>query len=156
MEKIDRQIELLRSGKAVANPNAPRRCRTCTEPLSICDGRCWGFWKTARAAENAAIASGPLPIQVGDVVEPGDHWKESRLGDRCTENGTLRRGKVVEVKTWAGQEPNDCVAVLWEDGQSRARNQSSGKVQPQIYRWGLLAVDGKTRLYDVQKVADST
>jgi len=184
IEKIEDRIQQLQSGQAVVESNAPRRCRTCQEPLTICDGRCWGFWKTCGGANRAMDTStadtttssnsssgssnGPRSIEIGDHVEPGPHWKEARLGTKYTNhNGVgniLRRGTVVQVKTWAGQEPNDCVAVVWEDGQSRARNQSktstggddNGKevvaLQPQIYRWGLLAVDGTTRLYDVQKV----
>ena len=44
--KVSKRLSDLESGHEVANPKAPRRCRSCMAPISICDGRCWGFWRT--------------------------------------------------------------------------------------------------------------
>ena len=181
IEKISKHILRLNSGEMMVNKNAPRRCRTCMEPNSMCDGRCWGFWKTKRDATTPMLPAAVedpdtpettktrlpgdgdattkkrsrphpplLPVQVGDLVEPGEHWNTVRLGDKLdVKTGMLRRGKVVEVKCWAGGEEQDCVAVLWDDTKSpQGRNQD--KIQPQIYRWGVVALDG-TRMYDLQK-----
>ena len=156
IEKIEKHIAKLKSGEESVNRDAPRRCRTCMETKSVCDGLCWGFWKTkaASARKNSKRKAGtidedpPLPIVAGDKIEPGEHWNPIRLGEKTDAHGNLKQGTVVEVKSWAGDE-KDCVAVLWDDGVMRGRNQ--GKNQPQIYRWGVLALDG-TRMYDVQKV----
>lgn len=163
MDKIQQHLEKLESGVVTVDRQAPRRCRTCMEPNTICHGRCWGFWKTAAATPSgngsaetsASVATElredhPLPIAVGDLVEPGEHWNPLRLGDTRDSQGNLRRGKVTEIKGWTGHDTKDCVAVLWDDGISRGRNQ--GKVQPQIYRWGVIALDG-TRKYDLRRVS---
>jgi len=130
------------------------------EPRTVCTGRCWGFWKTAgvdgskvtgekrKEPPNETI-DGILPIAVGDIVEPGEHWNPLRLGERVDQEGKPRRGRVTEIKSWAKDDSADCVSVLWTDGVPRGRNQA--KVQPQIYRWGVLALDG-TRMYDVRRV----
>jgi len=153
MDKITKHIEQLDAGKITLHENAPRRCRTCMEPSSLCDGRCWGFWKTKaklrwEGKTDAKNTSSPLPVAVGDRIEPGENWNVLRLGDKTDANGVFKKGTVVEIKSWAGDE-KDCVAVLWDDMVPRGRNQ--GKVQPQIYRWGVLALDG-TRMYDVCRI----
>ncbi len=159
IEKINQQIGKLEAGILTVNREAPRRCRTCTEPNTICHGRCWGFWKTTAQPSlglgdncKAALTEGEediVPIAVGDMVEPGDHWNPIRLGDKADSQGDLRRGVVVAIKGWAGDDAKDCIVVLWDDGIPRGRNQA--KVQPQIYRWGVMALDG-TRMYDVRRI----
>jgi UPF0176 protein len=160
MEKVTKHMARLEARETTVNRDAPRRCRTCMEPKTVCDGRCWGFWKTKAAAarrgekrrsEDSAEEekNPPLPVAVGDKVEPGDHWNTLRLGEKTDSNGIPRKGTVVEVKGWSGDE-KDCVAVLWDVLISRGRNQ--GKVQPQIYRWGVMALDG-TRMYDVRNIS---
>jgi hypothetical protein len=164
MEKVEAQIQDLMSGKQTVQPDAPRRCRYCSEPSTVCDGLCWGFWKTSNASETmtekdrtevegAESATerdplgGPLPISVGDRVQPGRDWKTARLGDRCDPTGCLKTGTVVQIKSWAGSE-QDCVVVAWDDMAGlRGRNQE--QAQPQIYRWGVLMADRTTRAYDV-------
>jgi hypothetical protein len=158
--KVSKHMSKLSTEEIFANKDAPSRCRTCMEPNSICDGRCWGFWKTkaaeaARSGAKRRAPSGvegdsfPLPVAVGDLIEPGEHWNILRLGEKTDEAGNLRKGRVVEVKCWAGDD-KDCVAVLWDGMTTRGRNQE--KTQPQIYKWGVVALDG-TKMYDVQKVS---
>ena len=156
IEKISLQMELLKSGATQVDRNAPRRCRTCMEPNSVCDGRCWGFWKTLQSSVDNRMEScnrqnddrGPLPIAVGDQVEPGDDWNALRLGLKTCSDGQLRTGTVLDIKSWAGVD-NDCVLVKWNDSLSSKRNQPT--IQPQIYRWGVRALNGR-RLYDVRRV----
>ena len=240
MDKVRKHISLLEAGKVTVHRNAPRRCRTCSEPNTICDGRCWGFWKTQRtydkpqeqqhttvekksdisvedsssskkgATISTTTGSGTieassssveepeliLPVKIGDIIEPGPHWNVTRLGNKMESDGRLKRGTVVEIESWAGNELN-CVAVLWNSAmventpttttttseeddiptnnhddsntattvqkkrkanetttvQRTRRNQPAGTVQPQIYRWGVMAMNG-ARMYDVQKVED--
>jgi len=160
IEKVNRHISKLGADEVHVNRNAPRRCRTCMEPSTICHGRCWGFWKT-QATDTATLSAEKrkvttttneesiLPVAVGDVVEPGEHWNPLRVGERTDKNGKLRRGTVTKIKGWSGDDASDCVSVIWGGGIPRSRNQA--KVQPQIYRWGVLALDG-TRQYDVRRI----
>lgn len=163
IEKVDKHIQWMddnQQTKGMVDP--PRRCRTCMEPSTVCDGRCWGFWKTdgtgARTTTEVescneqylpTSSNRPLPVAVGDRVQPGNEWNSIRLGNKHDSNGTLRSGVVVEVKSWAGSD-EDCVAVMWDD-MNGIGSRNLGKVQPQIYRWGVLAANGYTRLYDVCK-----
>jgi Rhodanase C-terminal len=155
IEKLDSRIRWMDEHNLTKGVvNAPRRCRTCMEPHTVCDGRCWGFWKTDENQKVSESISGQqtvpmLPISVGDRVQPGSDWNTIRLGDKHDSSGALRAGVVVEVKSWAGNE-KDCVAVMWDD-MSGVKIRNMGKVQPQIYRWGVLARDGCTRVYDVCK-----
>jgi predicted sulfurtransferase len=165
IERVNSQINDIKTGKTIVRPDGPRRCRYCMEPSTVCDGRCWGFWKTNNAGEIEAAKGreqeeglepapketlhGPLPISLGDRVHPGKDWKTSRLGDRYDSGGRLKKGTIVQIKSWAGNEL-DCVVVQWDDATgSRGRNQETP--QPQIYRWGVLALDKSTRAYDVSK-----
>jgi predicted sulfurtransferase len=143
IEKVTNQIAQLESNTVFVNPGAPRRCRTCFEPNTICDGRCWGFWKAQQQRGESSTfmvtssstqqderimdkdpmpmvpkRTGPPPppiepIAIGDQVEPGPQWNALRLGEPYTADGVLKRGTVVELKSWAGNEPDTCVAVLW-------------------------------------------
>mmetsp|Transcript_13339 Transcript_13339/g.32616 ORF Transcript_13339/g.32616 Transcript_13339/m.32616 type:complete len:624 (+) Transcript_13339:3-1874(+) len=169
-EKLEQQIRWMDGNNRTKGvKDAPRRCRTCMEPSTVCDGRCWGFWKTDGSRNkvendnNDGSTGTPqnnpiLPIAVGDRVEPGKDWNPIRLGDTTDPSssssssplGSLRKGVVVEIKSWAGSE-KDCVAVLWDD-MTGIKSRNSGKIQPQIYRFGVLACDGRTRLYDVCKI----
>ena len=135
------------------------------EPMTLCDGRCWGFWKTKddsskngqggkRKANQVGETPSILHISVGDTVEPGPNWNELRLGNKQYPDGRSKRGKVVERKSWAGGEEFDCVCVVWDEPElagGNRRNKPNDADKVQIYRWGLLALDGITRLYDVQK-----
>jgi rhodanese-related sulfurtransferase len=44
--KVTIRIKLLENGDAKVDQDAPCRCRTCMGPSTVCDGKCWGFWKT--------------------------------------------------------------------------------------------------------------
>mmetsp|Transcript_30816 Transcript_30816/g.61011 ORF Transcript_30816/g.61011 Transcript_30816/m.61011 type:complete len:674 (-) Transcript_30816:420-2441(-) len=50
--KVMTRIEALGSGEVAADPDAPRRCRTCMKPSNVCDGRCWGFWRRLSPTKN--------------------------------------------------------------------------------------------------------
>jgi predicted sulfurtransferase len=149
IEKVSKRIQALKNDNVMVDRNAPRRCRTCMESMKICDGRCWGFWKTAHQQagfSNAIQEDIPIrDIQIGDSVQPGSHWNELRLGKPTNGQGNCLRGTVVEVKTWgAGSLVRDCVAVVWQNDPDR-KNQSL------IYRWGVLSRNG-TRMYDVERI----
>jgi len=150
MEKVRERIKQLEEGSASVDRKAPLRCRSCMETREVCNGLCWGFWKSQQvhpsAAEGATVE--PLvPIQVGDCVEPGPHWNALRYGSTTTINdggeARPRRGKVVEQKPWgAGATELDCVVIEWDD---------DARKKPQPYRWGFVGGNG-CRLYDLQKV----
>ena len=163
VEKVTKHTARLKSGQEEVHREAPLRCRTCMELNTICDGRCWGFWKTRASAirrgekrksndlagENNCPL--PLPVAVGDQVEPGENWNVLRLGDKNYSDGHRKRGKVVEIKTWAGDD-NDCVAVMWDRPELAGGNRrNKGTVQPQIYRWGVVALNG-SRMYDLRRI----
>jgi len=169
IEKVTKRIQELESGAAMTDRNAPRKCRTCSEPTSVCDGCCWGFWRSRQslwpAVEKRKLDSSGqihLPIAIGDQVEPGPDWYPERLGPKTNSRGEVLRGVVVEIKPWgAGSEERDCVVVSWSDGggggESNCPAAAVEKVsrhrrplRRRIYRWGVLALDG-TRIYDVQK-----
>jgi predicted sulfurtransferase len=150
IEKISNRIVELDSGNGTVDHEAPRRCRTCMDPSTVCDGRCWGFWKTqatrCRAADNHAPTGDLEAIEIGEEVEPGPHWNGLRLGSKMDASGMLKRGIVVEVKSWGSGGPeNDCVSVRWTNENEAKRS------QPQIYRWGTVALNG-VRMYDLCKV----
>eukprot|EP00934_Nitzschia_sp_Nitz4_P005222 Nitzschia sp. Nitz4//scaffold378_size14206//5794//7416//NITZ4_008949-RA/size14206-processed-gene-0.15-mRNA-1//-1//CDS//3329549693//5212//frame0 len=148
INKISERLQLLQLGLVRENPAALRRCRTCMEPSTECDGRCWGFWKLKAGRSN--ISPGAiLPVAIGDIVEPSDHWNVLKLGEKTDTSGNPKRGRVTDIKGWTGENEDDCVAVMWESEMRRGRNQS--REQPRIYRWGVVAMDG-TRRYDVRKV----
>jgi len=149
VKKIDARLEDLNSGIACVEANAPRRCRTCMDPLTKCDGLCWGFWKATAQREPNEYTSPILPIQVGDQVEPGPHWNTMRLGTSVKDTGGARSGTVVEVKSWgSGGSETDSVTVKWDEDSIPA-NRRSDRI-PQIYRFGVIALDG-SRMYDVKK-----
>jgi hypothetical protein len=165
VEKGTKHMARLKSGQEQVHREAPLRCRTCMEVNTICDGRCWGFWKTRASAINkrgekrkpnglAVVGEDDrpaLPVAVGDQVEPGENWNVLRLGDKRYPDGRLKRGEVVEVKSWAG-DGNDCVAVMWDHPELAGGNQrNKDAVQPQIHRWGVVALDG-SRMYDLRRI----
>lgn len=144
MDKVLSRIKDLEEGTAEVNENAKRRCRTCFESEDVCDGLCWGFWRSLQSpydAEGDAKLEPISLIKVGDRVTPGPHWNTLRYGSRCnptTESRSRKRsrisneagtsqsssskdgpkarvGTVVEVKSWAsGGNEMDCVAVSWD------------------------------------------
>ncbi|KAL7449017.1 hypothetical protein ACHAWC_001123, partial [Mediolabrus comicus] len=88
MNKIDTRINDIVEGKAVVEPNAKRRCRTCFESNDICDGRCWGFWRQSQAPKTMT----PEPIvevKIGDRVTIGPNWNQIRLGYKDARLGTV-------------------------------------------------------------------
>lgn len=162
IEKVVQRIYLLESGAVTMNHFAPRRCRTCMETSEICDGRCWGFWKTDfsrravlssnKETKRITADSKPLDIVVGDRVEPGPDWNTLRLGSQLDSCGVLLRGTVMEVKNWgAGGVENDCVVVLWDDTIEPSHLQPKTRARQKllIYRWGTKALDNR-RMYDLQ------
>lgn len=137
IEKVKARIVALDNATAVYDPHASKRCRSCMEPRTKCDGRCWGFWKKHVSVETVAN-EGIIPISIGDTVEPGPDWNEIRFGIKTTDNGCVRCGEIIELKTWsAGSTERDCAVVRWENGTE------------QIYRWGALTLDG-SRIYELQ------
>ena len=145
IEKISARMEEIASGKAGPDRSAPRHCRSCMEPNTVCDGRCWGFWKTQRASDQSKIAS-LQEIHVGAEVGPGPDWNCLKLGSKMDGSGKLKHGIVLEVKSWgAGGTENDCAVVQWDIVGSKRKS------DPQVYRWGTIALDG-TRMYDLKKV----
>jgi predicted sulfurtransferase len=47
IQKIGDHLRELDAGLISVDRDAPRRCRSCFEPSTACDGRCWGFWKVS-------------------------------------------------------------------------------------------------------------
>jgi len=146
MRKVHEKIDNIKTGNAVPNPNAPKRCRTCF--LSIddgeCDGLCWGFWKKSAVIDSTERNSPAiLPPHIGDEVEPGPDWNESRLGSRNSMKEIT--GIVTDIKSWGSEGTNnDCVVVKWDTDMNSFQNHRT-----QIYRWGAPSKAGK-RMYDVQ------
>jgi UPF0176 protein len=149
IEKVTSHLLELEKGIVAPHPDAPKRCRTCMEPRTKCNGRCWGFWKQHNIVESSSSSGGSVvateeetkPIKVGDIVEPGPDWNDIRYGRKYAGDGRLRRGRVVQMKTWsAGSTAPDCAVVLW-DGEQVG-------YQEQIYRWGVPALDGQ-RIYEL-------
>jgi len=140
--KIEERIQDLDSEKFHTDRNAPRRCRTCREPRTVCDGLCWGFWKqTAQkkpdeASQESNCSSNRIPVKIGDKVRPGPDWNEVRFGKK----DEVQVGTVIEIKSWnSGGELDDCVSVAWDSGKhGGSRN---------IYRWGN--IKSGARKYDL-------
>ena len=145
--KIDQRLSVLESGGAQADPDAPRRCRQCYEPRTICDGHCWGIWRDVAAARGEpTVAQGEAPLRsiaVGDRVV-----RSSRLGP--VDHG--KQGTVVEVKRWSaaakGGSHKNAVRVLWDD--VRTVIPAAARDGTVLYRWGVVGVDGH-RIYDVEQ-----
>jgi len=137
-------------------------------------------------------------VEVGDRVRPGPNWNEMRLGSRyytvlkhnrgrglgdIPQNGSsdgdscngakVKVGTVMEVKSWAGGDELDCVAVVWDNdpndcsssigsrrakrgrGKKNKKDESGDNAvvsESEIYRWGTLARNGQ-RMYDVALVS---
>jgi predicted sulfurtransferase len=153
MAKVLESVTALDSGVAICDRFAPRRCRTCMEADFICDGKCWGFWKTSVNRRVRPNETDIPPLPVGTIVEPGPNWNELRLGSKLdATSGLPLRGFVVEIKSWgSGGTEFDCAAVSWINPCNEQRDQSS----PLIYRWGAIALNGK-RMYDLQQVSQSS
>jgi predicted sulfurtransferase len=47
IRKVDDHLHKLDEGQVTVDGDAPRRCRSCFEPSTVCNGRCWGFWKVS-------------------------------------------------------------------------------------------------------------
>ena len=45
MDKIQAHIAKLQEGALAVDRNAKKRCRSCSKPIEVCEGQCWGFWK---------------------------------------------------------------------------------------------------------------
>ena len=143
--KIKERIACLQSKLGRVDNDAPRRCRTCHEPDSVCDGLCWGFWKQSKAPEDIQRVN--LPIAIGELVKPGPDWNEPRFGKKKDFN----IGTVLEVKSWNSGGLNDnCVSVVW-DNNSKS---SKGSRNINVYRWGTLDTSGLPR-YDLELVRSS-
>lgn len=139
INKIEDRIHLLQNGLANAEPDVLRRCRTCREFSSVCDGCCWGFWKHDEQSCDFSMHE-ILPIRLGDSVSPGVDWNEIRYGPKRDINGY-----VVEIKAWSSCGPsNDCVRVEWE----------SKFIKPNIYRWGHRDKSGRI-CYDLVRNSSS-
>ena len=52
IEKVERQIKGLETNQISVQRDAPKRCRSCFEPCTICDGKCWGFWKDSSESKS--------------------------------------------------------------------------------------------------------
>ena len=150
IKKINDRLAEVEKNPELVVRNAPRRCRSCRETEDICNGLCWGFWKTTAVTEGCTTQDAQEtihPISVGDTVRPGPHWNSIRYGSpNHPVTGTPLEGTVSEIKSWGtGSVELDCVAVEWNNAESLPRQR---KVQ--IYRWGAKAVNG-SRLYDVAR-----
>ncbi|CAB9520305.1 UPF0176 protein [Seminavis robusta] len=81
LQRIRLRMEEIEEHPERVNPNAPRRCRSCREPNTICNGLCWGFWKTTcrvASSDTTAAASSIAPTgnDVGnnnETVNKTDH-----------------------------------------------------------------------------------
>ena len=110
------------------------------EVSTICNGRCWGFWKSMPPVSDEEIQSIPT-IAVGDIVEPGPNWNELKLGlkfriiteSKVRNNSSnqqdhqaqlLLRGRVVEVKAVWSYGGAD-VAVSWDDNDNSNNNNNN-------------------------------
>ena len=146
LDKVHTRIQDLKTGDAQVERQALRRCRSCMETSDVCNGLCWGFWKTQQHSQEDTDTMSPsstqplLPIAVGDTVKPGPHWNTLRYGSKNGSDGQPRMGRVVECKSWgAGATEKDCVVAVWNDDPA-------AKSQP--YRWGWMGLNG-IRLYDL-------
>jgi hypothetical protein len=141
----------LDDGIVVSDRSVPRRCRTCMEPCTLCDGKCWGFWKTTYNRQLCPTELDIPVISVGTIVQPGPHWNELRLGSKFdATSGNRLLGVVVELKTWgSGGTELDCVSVSWTNKRALQGQQQHKDQSPLIYRWGVIAFNGR-RMYDLQ------
>ncbi|KAL7541177.1 hypothetical protein ACHAXR_011632 [Thalassiosira sp. AJA248-18] len=87
MDKVGTRIKDLKEGKATVDKNAKRRCRTCFDSEEVCDGLCWGFWRSLQSPHQTSNGDGKLEsilaVQVGDRVTPGPNWNVLRHGNCC-------------------------------------------------------------------------
>ena len=112
--KLQDRIHDLESGVVQCDRNAARRCRTCFEPNTICDGKCWGFWKRSVAAiepneedkpNRAAEPMLPM-LTTGSIVEPGPHWNEIRFGSKYEiwdDHNVTANEQPLQTRTTQGQ-----------------------------------------------------
>ena len=55
IRKVEARMKGIQDGNLTVDKNAPRRCRSCQEPLGEkCDGKCWGFWRKADGISDLA------------------------------------------------------------------------------------------------------
>ena len=151
--KIKDRISALENGTSIVDRDAPRRCRTCREPESRCDGLCWGFWKSISASDKGHEQRvGEKSSLIGARVKPGPDWNTFCLGDPSR----YKEGVVIEVKSWATGGVDDSVRVLWDEDDSPNSDKIACQAEgiprsrsSQIYRFGVLTKDLR-RKYDVQ------
>mmetsp|Transcript_3254 Transcript_3254/g.5913 ORF Transcript_3254/g.5913 Transcript_3254/m.5913 type:complete len:213 (-) Transcript_3254:2122-2760(-) len=58
IDKVEQRIEGLVHNQVMVERGAPRRCRSCLEPCTVCNGRCWGFWKDSSESESEITRKG--------------------------------------------------------------------------------------------------
>ena len=59
-QRVEARVAAIETGAAVADPAAPRRCRQCSNPSTVCNGYCWGIWRDVVPATEAPNADGAL------------------------------------------------------------------------------------------------
>lgn len=83
INKVESRIRGIEDGSLSVNKNAPRRCRSCQEPLGedSCDGKCWGFWRKAEVLGDGANSDGCTPeTNLGnDSSDKGSEIPEASL-----------------------------------------------------------------------------
>ncbi|MGK3736464.1 MAG: putative sulfurtransferase [Bacillariaceae sp.] len=53
INKVESRMREIKEDCLLIDRNAPRRCRSCQEQLgTVCDGKCWGFWKKVEVTSN--------------------------------------------------------------------------------------------------------
>jgi predicted sulfurtransferase len=81
INKVDSRIRGIEDGSLSVDRNAPRRCRSCQEPLGEgCDGKCWGFWRKAEVLGDGATNEGMSETHVGnDSSDKGSEFTTALL-----------------------------------------------------------------------------
>lgn len=83
INKVESRIRGIEDGSLSVDKNAPRRCRSCQEPLGedSCDGKCWGFWRKAEVLGDGVTSDGTTPeiILGNDSSDNGSKIPEGSL-----------------------------------------------------------------------------
>lgn len=86
-QRVEARLAALEAGTAVADPAAPRRCRQCSNPRTICNGYCWGIWRGkfwSQDSEGASCWQRLNRIKIADLPYCHANWNRCDAPHRAS------------------------------------------------------------------------
>ena len=145
MDKVLARIRDIQTGEAAVDKNTKRRCRTCFDPEDVCDGLCWGFWRSLQSPiqklGNDCKLQPMMEVKTGDRVTPGPDWNTLRHGKCFRDLSPEPRQPLKRQRNYASDED--------KQSTSKQRNPKTGTVV-EVKSWtsGGTEMDSVSVLWD--------